>query len=241
MGTVDRSQEPLVSIIVPIYNVEKYLKKCVDSIINQTYKNLEIILVDDGSPDLCGEICDEYVKMDKRIKVIHKINGGLSDARNAGLNIMQGQYVGFVDSDDWIEPNMYARLIENLIDFNADISIGGVTNLLESENGYKILRTTQKDEIINWSCDKEEAMECYFLGTWSAWDKIYKKTIFKDLRFPKGEINEDEAIALQILEQCDVISYTNEAVYNYIKEEIVSLLQNLIRINYYGLNIVEII
>ena len=101
----------LISVIVPIYNVEKYIKKCIDSIINQTYKNLEIILVNDGSPDECGKICDEYERIDSRIVVIHKENGGLSDARNAGLKVMHGKYVAFVDSDDWIEPEMYLSLI----------------------------------------------------------------------------------------------------------------------------------
>ena len=104
----------LISIIVPIYNVEKYIHKCIESIINQTYKNLEIILVDDGSPDNCGNICEEYAKNDSRIKVIHKENNGLSSARNAGLEICKGDYIGFVDSDDYIELNMYEVLINAL-------------------------------------------------------------------------------------------------------------------------------
>ena len=101
-----------LTIIVPVYNVEKYLKKCVYSIINQTYKNIEVILVDDGSPDKCGMICDEFVSVDSRIKVIHKRNGGLSSARNAGIEIAKGQYIGFVDSDDTIEPFMYEKLYQ---------------------------------------------------------------------------------------------------------------------------------
>ncbi|HEY8803664.1 MAG TPA: glycosyltransferase, partial [Clostridium sp.] len=103
-------QNPLISIIVPIYKVEVYIRNCVDSILNQTYKNLEIILVDDGSPDNCGNICEEYSSKDKRIKVIHKKNGGLSSARNAGLDIASGEYIGFIDSDDWIEGDMYESL-----------------------------------------------------------------------------------------------------------------------------------
>lgn len=100
----------LISIIVPIYNVELYLEKCIESIINQTYKNLEIILVDDGSTDSCGKICDEYAKKDNRIKVIHKINGGLSDARNKGMEIAKGKYIGFVDGDDYVASDMYETL-----------------------------------------------------------------------------------------------------------------------------------
>lgn len=99
-----------ISVIVPVYGVEKYLKQCVDSIVNQTYKNLEIILVDDGSPDNCPQLCDEWVKKDKRIRVLHKKNGGLSDARNAGLHISTGDLVLFVDSDDWVEPEMAEKL-----------------------------------------------------------------------------------------------------------------------------------
>ena len=102
--------EPLISVIVPVYKVEQYLDECVQSIINQTYKNLEIILVDDGSPDRCPEMCDEYARQDSRIKVIHKPNGGLSSARNAGIDIARGEYIGFVDSDDYIAHDMYEKL-----------------------------------------------------------------------------------------------------------------------------------
>ena len=112
---------PKVSIVVPIYNVEKYLEQCIDSIINQTLKEIEIILVDDGSPDNCPQICDDYVKKDSRIKVVHKTNGGLSSARNAGIEIATGDYIGFVDSDDYIELDMYEKMyniaIENNVDF----------------------------------------------------------------------------------------------------------------------------
>ena len=104
---------PKVSIIVPVYKVEKYLRKCIDSIINQTLKDIEIILVDDGSPDNCGKICDEYAAKDTRIKVIHKENGGLSSARNAGMEVAEGEYIGFVDSDDWIESDMYMGTSKN--------------------------------------------------------------------------------------------------------------------------------
>ena len=110
-----------ISIIVPIYNVEKQLSTCIESILNQTFMNFELILVDDGSPDKCGEICDEYEKKDKRIKVIHKKNGGLSDARNAGLNIATGKYIGFVDSDDIIHPQMYEKLYNCINKYNSDI------------------------------------------------------------------------------------------------------------------------
>ena len=114
--------QSLISVIVPVYKVEQYLDKCVESIVNQTYRNLEIILVDDGSPDNCPAMCDGWAKRDYRIKVIHKANGGLSDARNAGIAVASGEFIGFVDSDDWVAPFFYERLISILIDNDCDIS-----------------------------------------------------------------------------------------------------------------------
>lgn len=207
---------PKVSIIVPVYKVEKYLRKCIDSILNQTYENLEIILVNDGSPDNCGEICDEYAEKYSKIIVIHKQNGGLSSARNAGLDVATGDYIGFVDSDDWIEPNMYQRLMENAIKYNAEISVAGLTNIKECENKYEVIKSTYNGTIEIICFDKYEEMKNFFLGTWSAWDKIYKKEVHEDIRFPEGEINEDEAIALKLIDRCERIVHTNEALYNYL-------------------------
>lgn len=205
-----------ISVIVPIYNTEKYLGKCIDSIVNQTYKNLEIILVDDGSPDKCGVICDEYAKTDDRIRVVHKTNGGLSDARNAGMRIATGEYFAFIDSDDWIEPQMFERLIDNVMRFNAEISVGGVVDLLEKGNDYIPFKSTFDGEIKNYVLDKKDAMKKYFLGSWSAWDKIYRRDLFEDIRYPVGEINEDEAIVLKLLDRCSNVCYTNEVLYNYV-------------------------
>ena len=117
---------PLISVIIPVYNVEKYLKKCIDSVINQTYTNLEIILVSDTSPDNCEKICDDYAEKDSRIKVIHKEKNGLSAARNAGIDIASGKYIGFVDSDDYIALDMYELLYKNILKENADISACGL-------------------------------------------------------------------------------------------------------------------
>ncbi|MBI6056665.1 glycosyltransferase [Clostridium perfringens] len=205
-----------ISVIVPIYNVEKYLEKCINSILNQTYKNLEVILVDDGSPDNCGKICDEYALKDNRIKVIHKENGGLSSARNSGLDIATGDYIGFVDSDDWIESNMYEILLNNAIKYNADISVGGVVDLLEENDKYIKTKSTFNGTIETVCLNKQEAMKKFFLGSWSAWDKLYKRKVHEHLRFPQGKINEDEAIAMHILDNCNNIVYTNEVFYNYI-------------------------
>ena len=112
MGEAARNGNPLISVIVPVYKVEEYLARCVDSILGQTYRNLEILLVDDGSPDRCGVMCDEYASRDSRIRVIHKENGGLSSARNAAIDVARGEYIGFVDSDDWIEPETYEALLD---------------------------------------------------------------------------------------------------------------------------------
>ena len=141
------SQHQLISIIVPIYNVEDYLKRCIDSILGQTYKNLEVILVDDGSPDKCGKICEEYKLIDSRIKVIHKKNGGLSSARNNGLDIATGDFIGFVDSDDYIERNMYESLIEALNNNNADIATCGIIRE-DTNTQHKInIRTPNTEKV----------------------------------------------------------------------------------------------
>ena len=121
----------MIAVIVPIYKVEKYLEKCVRSIISQTYKNIEIILVDDGSPDNCGKLADNLAKTDSRIKVVHKVNGGLSSARNAGIDVAQGDYIGFVDSDDTIEPFMYEKLLSLLQKENTKLSVCAVNYVYE--------------------------------------------------------------------------------------------------------------
>ena len=207
---------PCISVIVPVYKVEAYLKKCVDSILGQTYQNLEIILVDDGSPDNCGEICDEYAARDPRIKVIHKPNGGLSDARNAGLDVCTGEYIGFVDSDDWIEPHMYQRLYELIQQFNADMAFGGVADDVLQGNIVRTVKTSDYGET-PFAEDNVAAMRRYFHGSWAAWDKLYRAELFREIRYPVGEINEDEAIVLPLLDRCNAVCYTNEVFYHYVR------------------------
>ena len=130
----------LVSIVVPVYNVEKYLKRCVDSIINQSYNNIEILLVDDGSTDSSGKICDDYLKKDSRIKVIHKQNGGLSDARNFGIDKSTGDYLSFIDSDDWIEKDMIMNLFNSIINEKSDISIEFMIIKKKMLNHFKLFQ-----------------------------------------------------------------------------------------------------
>ena len=208
--------QPCISVIVPVYKVEPYLRQCVESIMNQTYSYLEIILVDDGSPDNCGAICDEYARKDSRIRVIHKENGGLSDARNAGLDIAAGDYIGFVDSDDWIEPQMYEKLLELLLKYGADMAFGGVADDVVSDGKAQTVKVSDYGNA-PFSEDKLSAMCQYFQGSWAAWDKLYRRKLFDGIRFPVGEINEDEAIVLRLLDRCERVCYTNKVCYHYLK------------------------
>lgn len=206
-------QNPLVSIIVPIYKVEPYLRRCLDSIVNQTYTNLEVILVDDGSPDGCPRICDDYAAKDNRIVVIHKENGGLSDARNAGLDICKGEYVSFVDSDDWIDNRYIEVLLEGITKSSADIAIGEIkrTNTFEQPLSFEAnsFITYSPTETIKRMFTKTEAS---FIA---AWGKLFKASIFGGLRFPLSKIHEDEYINYIWYSKSNKIVYTNLILYYY--------------------------
>lgn len=209
-----------ISIIVPVYNVEKYLENCIQSILNQTFNDYELILVDDGSTDKSGEICDKYKKMDSRIKVIHKNNGGLSSARNAGLDIACGKYIGFVDSDDSIHPRMYEILYDLIKKHKVDISCCNYKNTytLCTEYNTDIEQTEviEMDNIqaINNLYDKEIGVRLVV-----AWNKLYSKHLFDDTRYEVGRIHEDEFIAHRILYKCKKIAYTNDELYYYLQRE----------------------
>ncbi len=205
-----------ISVIVPIYKVEKYLYRCVDSILAQTYRDLEVILVDDGSPDRCPEICDAYARKDNRVKVIHKPNGGLSDARNAGLAIAAGEWLAFVDSDDWIEQDMYEILLRNAQQYGAEISVGGVNDEYQEEGKVTVFKSTFDGEESVECLSPVQAMRKHLTGSWAAWDKIYKRSVFEGISFPVGEINEDEPIMLKLLDRCTNVVYTNRVFYHYI-------------------------
>ena len=205
-----------ISVIVPVYNVEQYLEKCVESIINQTYKNLEIILVNDGSTDNSGKLCDELAKKDERIKVIHKENGGLSDARNRGIEEATAKVIGFIDSDDYIDKDMYKILFENLNKTGADLSMCGhydvfngvIPNQVENIE-VKLLSSIQAINMV---------MEAKVMSV-TAVNKLYKKDLFNDLKFEIGKIAEDAFIMIKLLDKCQTIVATNEKKYYYIHRE----------------------
>lgn len=204
--------EEKVSVIVPVYNVEKYLRRCLDSIINQTYQNLEIILVDDGSPDNCGAICDEYAAKDHRIQVIHRENGGLSAARNSGLDAATGDYVAFVDSDDWLTGDFVEKLhahaeqnalvVANMVFWESDTRNWTAMAQKESEtiDSYEFWRRTTGNECTPYivSCSK-----------------LYPWKFFVNLRFVEGLFHEDEAILHHIIDQVSHIHVIYEPLYYY--------------------------
>ncbi len=213
--------QPLISIIIPVYKIEKFIDKCIKSIISQTYRNLEIILVDDGSPDKCPSICDKYAKIDNRIKVIHKPNGGLSDARNAGIDICKGDYIGFVDGDDYISENMYEHLLDHCIKCNADMSICGIYAIDEDYSNLSIYNPMIYKETI---LSNIQALNHLFLtfdvNFEVAWNKLYKRNLFfnKDnIRYPYGKLHEDTYTTYKLLYYANNIAVFNEPLYYYVQ------------------------
>lgn len=205
--------KPKISIIVPIYNVEEYLTECIESILNQTFKEFELILVNDGSTDNSGDICEKYKNIDDRIKVIHKNNGGVSSARNAGLSIAEGKFIGFVDSDDLIHVEMYEALYKLAVDNEADIVSASVKcfndikelDKIESSN-YKI--NIYENNIIEANYNDE-------LNEVAVWNKIYKSKIFSNIRFPEGRIYEDVSTTYKLYLNCNKLVDIKRELYFY--------------------------
>ena len=200
----------IVSIIVPVYNVEPYIYECVDSLLGQTYRDLEIILVDDASPDNCPRICDEYALKDPRIKVIHKPNGGLSDARNAGIDVATGAYVMFVDSDDYIVPTMVEHLLSMMEQSGAGIASCGYTGELDklsAETDGQFRVATAGEALKHILVERE-------IST-SASTKLFETRLFEDVRFPVGKIYEDYATIYKVIHKAGKVAYNNENKYYY--------------------------
>ena len=206
-----------ISIIVPVYNVEKYLKRCVESIINQTYKNLEIILIDDGSTDNSGKICDEYALMDNRVKVLHIKNGGVSNARNLGIENATGEYIAFVDSDDYLEKEMYAKMLNKAQKEDADLVFCKYRRF--DEQG-KYINVNDEEGLIQLADRKD--IKCFFVKeadniVWGTiWRSLYKKCILQNLRFDLDiYLNEDFIFILRAIMSARRIFFLNEYLYNY--------------------------
>lgn len=206
------NNKPILSIIVPVYNVEKYLARCLDSILAQTFTDFELIAVDDGSPDNCGNILDKYALKDERVKVIHKENGGLSSARNAGIDVAIGEYICFVDSDDYVSNVFVDRLYTLIKENDADISqccFKQTSNDTEvSSNGLEI------DTYTNVEMIKNLYNQSYVTSV-VAWNKMYKKKIFADVRFPHGKIHEDEGTTYKLFYNAAKVVTTTEDLYFY--------------------------
>lgn len=206
----------LISVIVPVYKVEPYLDRCVQSIVDQTFRNLEIILVDDGSPDNCGAMCDAWAEKDSRIKVIHKENGGLSDARNAGMAVATGQYIAFVDSDDWIAPDYISAMLYAILSHHAQLAACDVL-FVEDDASLSPKITASPSVRI---CTPEQALEnlihgCGFRAV--AWNKLYHRSLLQDVSFPVGRHHEDEFITYKLLARAEKLIYIEAPLYFYLQ------------------------
>lgn len=204
---------PLISVIIPVYKVEGYLTACVESVLNQTYRNIEVILVDDGSPDSCPRMCDDFSTRDSRIRVIHKENGGLSSARNAGIDAARGEYLAFLDSDDLWTPVFLERLHAALTEADADFSVC-LFRRFQGEAPTELPRQAETE-----SLTQREAFECLFNARNEnivvAWNKLYHTKLFNAIRYPVGKIHEDEAAIHEIIGAAERVAWVEEAHYLY--------------------------
>lgn len=222
-----KGMKPLISVVIPIYGVEKYLKRAVDSVLHQTYTNLDIILVDDGSKDGCPAICDAYAAREARVRVIHKENGGLSDARNAGIAVAGGDYIAFLDSDDYYAPCFIEILYRELLRADADVAVCSyeTTKELEPEKGpdFAAVRAVYEQGKADITVyDRRQMLlnqydalcpdATYFIV---AWNKLYKRSLFQEVRFPKGKIHEDEATIYRIFDRIHKGVYIRLPLYAY--------------------------
>lgn len=218
--------EPVISIIIPIYNAEKYIEKCVDCIQKQSYQNLEIILVEDGSPDNCGHICDLLAAKDNRIKVIHKENKGAASARNAGLDAAAGKYIAFVDADDYILENYIMTLYLLLTENEAQVSICDFEIVDEHANRIYIdelheEKNRDADTAIKVLSGKDIILED-LQGHWehvAPWGKLFKAELFQNVRFPNWVRHEDESVFIQVFEQVDKVLVCKDKLYYYVQHE----------------------
>ena len=209
---------PLISVIIPVYNVEKYLHRCLDSVIAQTYQNLEIICVDDGSIDDSGKICDQYAVRDARIKVIHQENQGLSAARNKGLDAAEGEYIAFVDSDDYILEDMYKKMLDKLLNYNVDLCV--CQWQYELSDGRQVVKRKNIAPTIYGRKTSLEFARFLYMGNYengvvvAAWNKLYRRALLDKIRF-EGRIHEDEAVSGRIMAKNISVYVMEEQFYVY--------------------------
>lgn len=205
---------PTLSIIVPVYNVEKYLHKCIDSILNQSFCDFELILIDDGSSDDCGTICDEYAKKDERIRVIHQSNQGQAAARNYAIEFASGEYLGFVDSDDWIESDMFSLLITSACEYDADMVMCRVKRVNENNETLEIVGYDKQLIMSNIDATKEILKNQVFLSY--PVNKIYKRKLFNDIKFPINRVFEDTATIYKTVYKSNKVVTIPYVGYNYL-------------------------
>ncbi|MBT1177306.1 glycosyltransferase family 2 protein [Bifidobacterium callimiconis] len=205
------SNQPLVTVIVPVYNVANYLDRCVHSLTNQTYDNLEIILVDDGSPDDCPAMCDKWANRDSRISVIHQTNAGLSAARNAGIKQMSGKYVAFVDSDDYVTNDYIELMLNEAQRTNADLVVCSFMQESDDGDGLQV----ENHIIEQRSGNTKDMYEIVSNGFIMAWNKLYRASLWNDISFPVGKVHEDELVFHKIFFKCKIVATTSKPLYHY--------------------------
>lgn len=203
---------PLISVVIPIYNVEKFLPPCIDSVLSQTYKNIEVLLIDDGSPDGCGQLCDNYMEKDHRIHVIHQENSGVAEARNHGLRAAKGEYLFFLDADDMLAPEALITLYRAAVGHSADIVSG--QNITIGEDA-KAVPCDEAPGVDSRTMSAREAMRYYATKDWAPWNRLYKREIHQDIWFPHFKIHEDEAIKFLLLERCERVVEVGAVTYGY--------------------------
>ena len=206
----------MISVIIPVYNVERYLDRCLQSVVEQTFRDLEILVVDDGSTDSSGQLCDQWSEHDSRIRVIHKTNGGLSDARNAALDVMTGEFVFMLDSDDWLQRDAIAVLHGLLVDHGADIAVGGWREVYEDAEMPETPSAPAQPRIYT----RYEALRDIFYQkrlTHSAWGRLYRAELFDGIRYPVGRLYEDLAIAYPLYSRASKVVQVDTPLYNYLQ------------------------
>lgn len=206
-------EQPLISLILPVYGVEDYLEECIQSVVGQTYQNIEIILVDDGSKDRCPQIIDEWAKKDPRIRPIHKENGGQSSARNLGMELAKGEYITFIDSDDWVAPEYCQILYDTIVACKGQIAVGSYSRVLPKKIQPASFFLPSEQQCI--ACPPQKAVQYFLEQANAVWGKMYRTDILHDIRFPEGRLAEEYGFQLQALQKANTVGFCNAHLYFY--------------------------